>query len=113
MGNVSSFYFTHTATVQRPTVTKAKAGGAKRAWASVEALSDIPVCIQPASANDVNLFSSRNLIVSHALYMESDPGIRKGDRILVSDGRIFVVRGSINFVSFDTLFKVMCRELLS
>ena len=113
MPNVSDFYFTFTAAIQRPTVTKGTSGGAKRVWATVSGLADLPASVQPANAGDIRLFGGRNLAVSHAVYVQSDPGIRRGDRMLLSDGRKFVIRGVLNYASFDRLYKLVCRELLT
>lgn len=113
MPNVSAFYFTFTASVQRPAVTKGVSGGAKRAWTSVTTLSDLPASVQPAAAGDIRLFGGRNMSVSHAVYVQSDPGIRRGDRLLLSDGRKFVIRGVLDYASFGRLYKLVCRELLS
>jgi len=33
--------------------------------------------------------------------------------MLLSDGRKFVIRGVLNYASFDRLYKLVCRELLT
>lgn len=112
MPNVSDFYFTRTVTVQRPTVTKSPTGGAVRDWAAVSAYTDLPASVQPMAVGEIHAYAGRQLEVDHNLYIQSDPGLVRGDRLAASDGRIFTLVGVVNYASFDRLYKVVCLELL-
>ena len=111
---ISPFFFTRTVTLERPqAVVKDAAGGASRpTWLPVPGAAGIPASIQPASARDVALFAGRQLVVSHAVYTERDPGFERGDRLLASDGRRFTVAGVTDTATRGALFKAVCRELL-
>ena len=110
---ISSSFFTKTVTLQRPTVTKDKAGGAKRDFENVSGMVSIPAAVQPLSSTDINLFAGRQIQVSHAIYVERDIGYQRGDRLIVNDGRIFSIRGTLDFAGAGRIFKLVCREIKS
>lgn len=109
---ISAFYFNYTVSVERASVTKDKGGGATRDWAPVSGLINIAASVQPASADDIALYAGRQIRISHSVYLQSNPGIQRGDRLRVSDGRYLVVRGTLDAAGFGRLYKVVCRELL-
>lgn len=105
-------FFTRTATLERPAVSQDAAGGATRGWAAVAGAAAVPAAVQPLAARDVALFAGRNLEVTHAVYLTADPGFERGDRLAVSDGRLFAVAGVLDQAGAGRVFCLVCRELL-
>src|SRR5262245_25061995 len=78
-------------TLQRSLSTKDASGGAVKAgtW-PVIATADCDV--QPVSSDIREQYLTRQLVVTHAIYVVADVGARAGDRWVVG-GRFFLVRG--------------------
>lgn len=109
----SALFFTKTVTLERPAVNQDAAGGATRAFAPVSGSTDLAAAVQPLAARDVALFAGRNIQVSHAVYLSQDIGFQRGDRLRVSDGRLFTVAGDLDYAGAGRLFRLVCRELLA
>ncbi len=109
---ISPLFFTNTVTLSRPVITKDGAGGAVRAWTDVPDSIAITAAVQPSSPSDISLYAGRNIQISHSVYVEQDLGFQRGDRLVTNDGRIFSIRGVINYASFNLIYKLVCRQIL-
>lgn len=68
-----------TVTLRRPSVTKDVSGGSARVFAAVDGAEGLPASVQPLSDQEQQKFAARQLFVTHAVYLDQDPGVLKGD----------------------------------
>lgn len=81
----SSFFFTHSVTVQRPFWALDRAGApTPTGWNEVAGCVNLPCSVQPADARTVMIWAQRNINVTHEVYVASPVGLREGDRLIAT-----------------------------
>jgi head-tail adaptor len=107
----SALFLTKTVTLQRPTFTRDAAGGKVPAWAAVANATDLPAAVQPLTSHARLAYAARQIEATHAVYLGADPGLRRGDRLAVSDGRYLLAEGALDAGGAGRLYKLPCREV--
>lgn len=82
-----------TITIQRRVITKDSHGGQSRTWDPISGAEGIKAAIQPASSSVKSRYAQRLINITHNIYLDRDTGVANGDRVVDSDGTIYVVRG--------------------
>lgn len=75
----------HTCDLGRTTATQDESGGAVLQDEDFYA-TDEPAFVQTASASDIKEFRADGQRVTHMIFLQRNPGLRKGDRLIPRDG---------------------------
>lgn len=108
---ISDCYFNDEITLEKPVTKQGASAGAQAKWETVNEVA-IRAAIQPMSVRDMNLYAGRQIKVSHNVYIEEDPGFKRGYRLRSSDGRYFTIKGVIEFAGTDRVWKIIADEIL-
>src|SRR5262245_59522643 len=77
---------------QRPLQGKDTSGGSTRNFQPVPGLpSSIPATIQPLSDMERQKWASREVFLTHVIYLDQNLALKKQDRVTDSTGTIYVV----------------------
>lgn len=96
-----------TITVQRPVVVRSAMGDARdHIWEPV--VSGLPASIQPASARIVEAYARRQMYVDVSIYVDQNPGIGEGYRVL-ADGTLYDVVGATDRAGLSRLWRIDAR----
>lgn len=91
-----SSLFRHTITVQRKATTKDTSGAQVENYTAVTALTAIPCLVQERHGKAVRMIGGRQVIVSHAVYLESGLDIRRGDRLFWEQEGIHLIHHGVS-----------------
>jgi hypothetical protein len=83
-------------------------GARVNAWTVVSA--DMPAWVQDAKTEVVESYARRELHVTHAVYILTNPGIREGWRVTDQRGRTFSVIGFKDEAGLGLLYRIDCSE---
>ena len=93
--------------LERPARATDDLGGVTMTFATVTAA--IPTWVQPASANTIEQYGSRDIVVTHCVYFSSDPAVLLGDRFKFGT-RYLLIRGWRDFGEVGKCWRVDCEE---
>lgn len=104
----------HTCDIYRNAVANDDFGGRSITRAGTPYADDKPCWYQEASHSQVVEFAAKGQKVTHAIYLEDNPGLKLNDSIIVLDGphagKEFAIRSfDTCTVGFDLLWEVMAE----
>jgi hypothetical protein len=104
---------TQTVTFQRPLVSLDSSGGPSKSYTNLAGATSVPGLLQPLSAQEKLLYAQRNITVSHRLWVGSNYGLRRDDRVLKDSepGRYYLVVQLLDRAGQGRVFEVILKEI--
>jgi hypothetical protein len=114
MSLLDSGNWPHTCDIFRTIPTNDEAGGTVLTQAGTPYADDQACWYQEASHSQVTEFQAKGQKVTHVIYLESNPGLKLNDAIIVTggphDGKEFAIKSfDTCTVGFDLLWEVMAE----
>jgi len=97
----------HSILLQQPSYTVDAVGGRVATWKTVG--NARPAWVQDASSDIVLAYARRDIKVTHRIYVQTNPGVKEGWRILFG-ARYFLIVGVSDMAGLNELYAIDAVE---
>lgn len=101
-------------TLERPLITiDASAGSKREVWEPVPDAINIYASIQPVSSKVRQEFASRQIVITHRIYLRTDLKSKRGDRIkIVGSETYYLITGFFNQAGKNSVYMIEGKEVV-